>query len=44
MGYQEYNAKSPIHGLAAKWATQNANLLSIDSLTEDLWSQKLSIG
>ncbi len=28
--YQEYNTKSPLNGLAAKWAVQNANLLPID--------------
>ena len=28
--YQEYNIKSPLNGLAAKWAAQNANLLPID--------------
>jgi len=30
IAYQEYNTKSPLNGLAAKWATQNANLLPID--------------
>jgi ubiquitin-protein ligase len=29
--YQEYNTKSPLNGLAAKWAAQNATLLPIDS-------------
>jgi ubiquitin-protein ligase len=29
--YQEYNTKSPLNGLAAKWAAQNASLLPIDS-------------
>ena len=29
--YQEYNTKSPLNGLAAKWADQNAHLLPIDS-------------
>ncbi|HEX7286732.1 MAG TPA: hypothetical protein VF532_11165, partial [Candidatus Angelobacter sp.] len=29
--YQEYNTKSPLNGLAAKWAAQNAHLLPIDS-------------
>src|SRR5271168_1409156 len=28
--YQEYNTKSPLNGLAAKWAAQNARLLPID--------------
>jgi hypothetical protein len=28
--YQEYNTKSPLNGLAAKWAAQNAVLLPID--------------
>lgn len=31
IAYQEYNTKSPLNGLAAKWATQNAHLLPIDS-------------
>ena len=30
IAYQEYNTKSPLNGLAAKWATQNTNLLPID--------------
>ncbi len=30
IAYQEYNTKSPLNGLAAKWAAQNANLLPID--------------
>jgi ubiquitin-protein ligase len=29
--YQEYNTKSPLNGLAAKWAAQNPSLLPIDS-------------
>ena len=29
--YQEYNTKSPLNGLAAKWAAQNSNLLPVDS-------------
>lgn len=33
IAYQEYNVKSPLNGLAAKWAAQNANLLPIDSRT-----------
>jgi ubiquitin-protein ligase len=31
IAYQEYNTKSPLNGLAAKWAGQNAHLLPIDS-------------
>lgn len=31
IAYQEYNSKSPLNGLAAKWAEQNANLLPIDA-------------
>ena len=31
ISYQEYNTKSPLNGLAAKWAAQNANLLPIDA-------------
>src|SRR5690349_9926561 len=31
IAYQEYNTKSPLNGLAAKWAAQNAHLLPIDS-------------
>ena len=30
IAYQEYNTKSPLNGLAAKWAAQNPNLLPID--------------
>jgi ubiquitin-protein ligase len=30
IAYQEYNTKSPLNGLAAKWAAQNADLLPID--------------
>jgi ubiquitin-protein ligase len=30
IAYQEYNTKSPLNGLAAKWAAQNAHLLPID--------------
>jgi ubiquitin-protein ligase len=33
IAYQEYNTKSPLNGLAAKWAAQNAHLLPIDSRT-----------
>jgi Ubiquitin-conjugating enzyme len=29
--YQEYNIKSPLNGLAAKWVDQNLKLLPIDS-------------
>jgi ubiquitin-protein ligase len=29
--YQEYNIKSPLNGLAAKWVEQNSQLLPIDS-------------
>jgi ubiquitin-protein ligase len=31
ISYQEYNTKSPLNGLAAKWAAQNASLLPVDS-------------
>ena len=31
IAYQEYNTKSPLNGLAAKWAAQNTQLLPIDS-------------
>jgi tetratricopeptide (TPR) repeat protein len=31
ISYQEYNTKSPLNGLAAKWAAQNSHLLPIDS-------------
>jgi hypothetical protein len=30
IAYQEYNSKSPLNGLAARWASQNAGLLPID--------------
>jgi ubiquitin-protein ligase len=30
IAYQEYNVKSPLDGIAAKWASENANLLPID--------------
>ena len=30
IAYQEYNTKSPLNGLAAKWAAQNPNLLPVD--------------
>jgi ubiquitin-protein ligase len=32
IAYQEYNTKSPLNGLAAKWAAQNAHLLPVDSV------------
>jgi hypothetical protein len=31
IAYQEYNTKSPLNGLAAKWASQHAHLLPIDA-------------
>jgi ubiquitin-protein ligase len=31
IAYQEYNTKSPLNGLAAKWAAQNPNLLPVDA-------------
>jgi ubiquitin-protein ligase len=31
IAYQEYNTKSPLNGLAAKWAAQNSALLPIDT-------------
>lgn len=31
IAYQEYNTKSPLNGLAAKWAAQNESLLPIDA-------------
>lgn len=30
IAYQEYNTKSPLNGLAAKWAAQNSGLLPVD--------------
>jgi ubiquitin-protein ligase len=30
ISYQEYNTKSPLNGLAAKWAAQNLQLLPVD--------------
>jgi ubiquitin-protein ligase len=30
IAYQEYNTKSPLNGLAAKWAAQNSHLLPVD--------------
>ena len=31
IAYQEYNTKSPLNGLAAKWAAQNTCLLPVDA-------------
>lgn len=31
IAYQEYNTRSPLNGLAAKWAAEHANLLPIDN-------------
>jgi ubiquitin-protein ligase len=33
IAYQEYNTKSPLNGLAAKWAAQHPELLPIDART-----------
>jgi ubiquitin-protein ligase len=33
IAYQEYNTKSPLNGLAAKWAAQNAHMLPVDTRT-----------
>ncbi|MDP9340317.1 MAG: ubiquitin-conjugating enzyme E2 [Acidobacteriota bacterium] len=33
IAYQEYNTKSPLNGLAAKWAAQHTELLPIDPRT-----------
>jgi ubiquitin-protein ligase len=46
IAYQEYNTKSPLNGLAAKWAAQNTNLLPIDTRgiappSQDLTEQQL---
>jgi len=30
IAYQEYNTKSPLNGLAAKWAAQHSSLLPVD--------------
>ena len=30
IAYQEYNTKSPLNGLAARWAAQNTGLLPVD--------------
>jgi ubiquitin-protein ligase len=30
IAYQEYNTRSPLNGLAAKWAAQNPHLLPVD--------------
>lgn len=32
IAYQEYNIKSPLNGLAARWTEQNANRLPVDRL------------
>lgn len=31
IAYQEYNVKSPLNGLAAKWAAEHGHLLPVDS-------------
>lgn len=31
IAYQEYNTKSPLNGLAAKWAAQHVDLLPVDT-------------
>lgn len=31
ISYQEYNTKSPLNGLAARWAEQNAKLFPVDA-------------
>lgn len=31
IAYQEYNVKSPLNGLAARWAAEHAHLLPVDS-------------
>jgi ubiquitin-protein ligase len=31
IAYQEYNTKSPLNGIAARWAAQNTHLLPVDS-------------
>ena len=33
IAYQEYNTRSPLNGLAAKWAAEHLSLLPIDSRT-----------
>jgi ubiquitin-protein ligase len=33
IAYQEYNTRSPLNGLAEKWAAENGHLLPIDSRT-----------
>ncbi|RLD15834.1 hypothetical protein DRI50_03340 [candidate division KSB1 bacterium] len=30
IAYQEYNTKSPLNGIAAKWASENIHLLPVD--------------
>jgi ubiquitin-protein ligase len=48
ISYQEYNTKSPLNGLAAKWAAQNSQLLPVDAraiappLEEHLPSEPIS--
>lgn len=32
IAYQEYNTKSPLNGLAAKWAAENGHLLPVDTV------------
>ena len=31
IAYQEYNTKSPLNGLAAKWAAQHQTMLPVDA-------------
>jgi ubiquitin-protein ligase len=31
IAYQEYNTKSPLNGIAARWAAQNSHLLPVDA-------------
>src|SRR5262245_64179157 len=31
IAYQEYNTKSPLNGLAAKWSEQHAHLFPVDT-------------
>lgn len=33
IAYQEYNTKSPLNGIAAKWAAKNSHLLPVDNRT-----------
>ena len=39
--YQDYNPKSPLNAVAARWAEQNANLLPIDN--KDLYQPELDL-